>query len=144
MTGTASPSSSRRRSREIPREARDQDPDRDLSPAPPIEARAAIAYGEILLDARGNRHGATINKAFRVMGLSQASFARVEGAAESPAVPDRNRILLDEEATQELRAAEAPRRFVGFCRLKGFSGLHGVYEVLWGAAAVTHERPAGG
>ncbi len=29
--------------------------------------------------------------------------------------------------------AEALRRFVGFCRLKGFSGLHGVYEVLWQA-----------
>lgn len=110
---------------------REQPP--DLSPAPPLEARAAVTYGEILLDPRGNRHGAAINKAFRLVGLSPASFARVEGEAEAPSVPDRNRILLDEGATQELRAAEAPRRFVGFCRLKGFSGLHGVYEVLWEA-----------
>lgn len=116
----------------------------DLSPAPPIEARAAITYGEILLDARGNRHGATINKAFRVIGVSEADVARAEGAAELLAVPDRNRLLIDEEATQELRAAEAPRRFVGFCRLKGFSGLHGVYEVLWGATTVTPGRGAGG
>ena len=102
----------------------------DLSPAPPLEARAAITYGEILLDPRGHRHGAAINKAFRLVGLSPASFARVEGEAEAPSVPDRNRILLDEGATQELRAAEAPRRFVGFCRLKGFSGLHRVHQVL--------------
>jgi hypothetical protein len=36
----------------------------DLAPAPAIEARAAITYGEILVDARGGRPGATINKAF--------------------------------------------------------------------------------
>jgi class 3 adenylate cyclase len=112
----------------------------DLAPAPPIEARAAITYGEILLDARCTRHGATINKAFRVIGLSEGDVARAEGAGERLAVPDRNRLLIDEEANQELHAVEAPRRFVGFCRLKGFSGLHGVYEVLWGPTTVTHGR----
>lgn len=76
--------------------------------------------------------------------MSEADVARAEGAAERLAVPDRNRLLIDEEATQELRAAEAPRRFVGFCRLKGFSGLHGVYEVLWAATPVTPGRGAGG
>ncbi|OGK97521.1 MAG: hypothetical protein A2W08_08380 [Candidatus Rokubacteria bacterium RBG_16_73_20] len=106
----------------------------DLAPAPPIEARAAVSYGEILLDARGNRHGAVINRAHRLVGVSRASFAQVDGEGARPAeVPDRNRILLDEEAAQELRAAAAPRRFLGFCSLKGFPGLHRVWEVLWGA-----------
>lgn len=103
----------------------------DLAPAPPIEARAAITYGEILFDGRGTRHGATINKAFRLVGLAPESFAHVAGEAEQASVSDRNRILLDEQAAQELAAAEAPRQFVGFSRLKGFPGLHSVYEVLW-------------
>ena len=104
----------------------------DLAPAPPLEARAAVSFGEILLDARGRRHGAVINRAHRLVGLSHASFARVEGeGGGSGEIPDRNRILLDEEAAQELRAAEAPRRFLGFCSLKGFPGLHRVYEVVW-------------
>jgi hypothetical protein len=115
--------------KDLLRDLREHPP--DLSPAPPLEARAAIAYGEILLDARGTRYGATINKAFRLVSLSAANVARVEGDAANPAVLDRNRILVDEEAAQELRAAETSRRFVGFCHLKGFSGLHGVYEMLW-------------
>ncbi len=93
---------------------------------------AAVSYGEILLDARGRRHGAVINRAHRLVGLSRASFAQVEGEGGGPAeVPDRNRILLDDEAAQELRAGEAPRRFLGFCSLKGFPGLHRIYEVVW-------------
>ncbi len=115
---------------DVMRSLRDNPP--DLAPAPPLEARAAITYGEILLDARGSRHGATINKAFRVVGVTAESFAHVQGEDASPAgVADRNRVLLGEEAVEEIRAAGVPCRFVGFCRLKGFSGLHGVYEVLW-------------
>lgn len=106
----------------------------DVAPAPPLEARAAVTYGEILLDERGNRHGATINKAFRLVGLSRASFAHVEGAsAPDGEVGDRDRILLDEEAAQELGHAAPPRRFVGFVSLKGFAGLHRVFEVEWSA-----------
>ena len=104
----------------------------DLAPAPSLEARAAVTYGEILRDAHGNRHGATINKAFRLIGLSSASFARVESAAAAEGeITDRDRILLDEEAAQELGESVPPRRFVGFASLKGFAGLHRVYEVDW-------------
>ena len=31
----------------------------------------------------------------------------------------------------ELSGAEIPFRFMGFCRLKGFTGLHRIYQVLW-------------
>ena len=30
-----------------------------------------------------------------------------------------------------VRMAETAHRFVGFCHLKGFSGLHGIYTILW-------------
>ncbi len=111
------------------KDLRDRPP--DLSPGPPIELRAGISYGEILLDRGGTRHGAVINRAFRLEGLTREGFAQVEEGLQREAIPDRNRIFLDEDAAHELRSAEIPLRFVGFCNLKGFSGLHRVYEVLW-------------
>lgn len=101
----------------------------DMAPGPPLEVRAAIAYGELLLDARGARHGATINKAFRLMSVANDAFVAVEGEERLPEVPDRNRVFLDEDAANELKTAEAPFRQVGVCRLKGFSGFHRVYEL---------------
>jgi len=103
----------------------------NLSPRPPLEARVGISYGQILLDTRASRHGAAINKAFRIEGLSRDSFAQLEGESELDKIPDRNRIFLDEEAAQEIRLVDVPLRPIGFCRLKGFSGLHRVIEVLW-------------
>ncbi len=97
----------------------------------PIEVRAGISYGEILLDSLGARHGAAINKAFRLEGLSRENFDEVDCQGQLGEIADRNRIFLDEEAAQELRSSEIPLRFVGFCSLKGFSGLHRVFEVQW-------------
>jgi class 3 adenylate cyclase len=111
------------------RELRDRPP--DLSPGPSLAVRAGISYGEILLDGQGARHSAAINKAFRLEGLPRDSFAQVDGEGGLNELPDRNRIFLDEEAAREIEAAEIPRRFVGFASLKGFSGLHRVYEVHW-------------
>jgi class 3 adenylate cyclase len=105
----------------------------DLSPGPPIEVRAGISYGEILLDPRETRHGAVINRAFRLEGLTREDFAQVEGELRPEAIPDRHRIFLDEEAALEVRPDGIPIRVLGFCSLKGFSGLHRVYEVLWDA-----------
>jgi len=102
----------------------------DVAPAPPLAVRVGLSYGEILLDAHGGRHGATINKAFRLVGVPRESFARVEGAGGDPeAIPDRDRVFLDEEAARELRDAAFAHRFVGFCSLKGFPGLHRVFAL---------------
>lgn len=111
------------------KDLRDRPP--NLSPGPPLEARVGISYGQILLDTRASRHGAAINKAFRIEGISRDSFAKLEGESELDKIPDRNRIFLDEEAAQEVRSVDIPLRPIGFCRLKGFSGLHRVFEVLW-------------
>lgn len=111
------------------RDLREQPP--DLSPGPPLDVRAGISYGQILLDTRASRHGAVINKAFRIEGLSRESFTQLENGIGANELPDRNRIFLDEEAAQDLRSAEIPLRPVGLCRLKGFSGLQRVFEVPW-------------
>ena len=111
---------------------RDRPP--DMAPAPPLEVRAAVTYGQILLDARGARHGAAINEAFRLMGVSSDAFVAVEGEERLPEIPDRNRVFLDEDAANELGSGSVPFRQVGVCRLKGFGGFHRVYELRWGEA----------
>src|SRR5688572_21170365 len=79
----------------------------DVAPGPPLQVRAGISYGEILLDARGVRHGAAINKAFRLMGITPDAFVAVDGEERLHPIPDRNRVLLDEESVNELANAPA-------------------------------------
>ena len=109
---------------------RDRPP--DLSPGPPLEVRAAITYGQILIDSRGSRHGATINEAFRLMSVASEAFVKVEGEERLTEIPDRNRIFLDEDAVNELGPGKVALRRVGVCRLKGFGGFHRVDKLLWG------------
>ncbi len=113
---------------------RDRPP--ETAPSPPLEVRAAIAYGQILLDAHGSRHGAAINEAFRLMSVQSDAFVIVEGEERLTEIPDRNRVFLDEDAANELGSADVPIRQVGVCRLKGFSGFHRVYELRWSEGAV--------
>lgn len=106
----------------------------ELAPGLPLEVRAAITYGQILIDSRGSRHGATINEAFRLMGVTEDNFVVVEGEDRLGEIPDRNRVFLDEDAVNELGSSDVVRRRVGVCRLKGFSGFHRVEELLWAHA----------
>ncbi len=108
---------------------RDRPP--EMAPGPPLEVRAAITYGQILLDSRGSRHGAAINEAFRLMSVPNEAFVAVEGEERLSEIPDRNRVFLDEDAVNELGSAQFAFRQVGVCRLKGFSGFHRVHELLW-------------
>ncbi len=103
----------------------------DMAPGPPLEVRAAVTYGEILLDAKGARHGATINEAFRLMGVATEDFVAVDGEARLEEIPDRNRVFLDEDAVNELKGTPVAFRQAGVCRLKGFTGFHRVYELRW-------------
>ena len=103
----------------------------DMVPGPPLEVRAAITYGEILLDSRGTRHGAAMNKAFRLLNVSGGAFVNVAGEECVNEIADRSRIFMDEDAANELVSADVGFRQVGVCRLKGFSGFHRVYELRW-------------
>ena len=106
----------------------------DMAPGPPLEIRAAISYGEILLDSRGARHGSTMNKAFRLMSVPSNAFVSVTGEEALAEIPDRSRVFMDEDAANELGPADAAIRQVGVCRLKGFAGFHRVYELRWSEA----------
>lgn len=102
----------------------------DLGPAPPLEVRIGITYGEILLDPRGGRHGAVINKAFRLEGLSRDAFVQFDGYGAAAVIPERDRVFLGEDAAEEARSHGFSLTSVGICTLKGFSGLHRVYRAL--------------
>jgi hypothetical protein len=99
-----------------------------------------VTYGEILLDARGARHGAAINKAYRLLGVKPRDLAEVKVDVEGSALSERTRILVDEDATQEA-GHTAGVRFVGYARLRGFTGLHGIYEATW-QARISSAAPA--
>lgn len=98
-------------------------------PGPALAMHAALTYGELLVDARGGRHGTVLNKAFRLDALTEEHLVQVDGDVETPRLPSESRVLLDEEAAQESERVGIPVRALGFCRLKGFSGLHRVYAL---------------
>ena len=106
-----------------------QDLPPELALGQPLALRAAVTYGEILIDTRGKRHGTAINKAFRLMSVQQAAFVNVEGETHLERIPERNRTFLDEDAANELGSEVADVRQVGVCRLKGFSGFHRVFDL---------------
>lgn len=65
------------------------------------------------------------------MSMPSDAFVIVQGEERLTEIPDRNRVFLDEDAANELRSSDTAFRQVGVCRLKGFSGLHRVYELRW-------------
>jgi hypothetical protein len=99
----------------------------DLGASVRVDIRVGLTYGEILLDARGVRHGAAINKAYRLLGVKPRDLVELKAGPETTSLAEGTRILVDEDAAQEAGDAAA-LRFVGYARLRGFSGLHGVYE----------------
>ena len=118
-----------RAARTLLRGLRDRPP--EMAPGPPLGVRAAVTYGQILLDSRGSRHGAAINEAFRLMSVPSEAFVIVEGEERLTEIPDRNRVFMDEDSANELGSTDMALRQVGVCRLKGFGGFHRVYELRW-------------
>jgi len=106
----------------------------DLGPAGRLEVRVGMTYGEILLDARGVRHGATINKAYRLLSVKAKDLVALKGDIEGTVLSEGTRVLVDEDAAQEL-GRTVGLRFVGYARLRGFTGLHGLYEATWQAGS---------
>lgn len=113
----------------------------DLGPAARLEVRVGVTYGEILLDARGVRHGAAINKAYRLLSVKPKDLAELKVDAERTELPELTRILVDEDAAQEV-GRTVGLGFVGYARLRGFTGLHGLYEAKWQAG--TQPTPPAG
>jgi hypothetical protein len=113
----------------------------DLGAAGRLEVRVGVTYGEILLDARGVRHGAAINKAYRLLSVKPKDLAELKVDTEGTGLPEGTRILVDEDAAQEV-GRTVGLGFVGYARLRGFTGLHALYEAKWQAG--TQATPPAG
>jgi class 3 adenylate cyclase len=109
-----------------------QDYNKDVPEKEKIELRIGINYGEVVLDGEGGRHGATINKAFRIEGLRKGEQQSLDGGLNPEDFPEKNRIFVSEEMNEEIKGfKEIETRPVGVFDLKGFTGLHRIYYIPW-------------
>jgi len=97
-----------------------------------IELRVGINYGELVLDEQGRRHGAAINKAFRIEALKKDRQEILGNGLKPEAFPTKNRIFVSEELKEEIKNVQGiGAQLVGVFNLKGFTALHRVYHIPW-------------
>ena len=107
-----------------------------------INLRFALNVGETRVDTTGDRLGAAVNMAFRIEGVKQDGMTPAPGGMAPDELPEINRILVTESVSKELAGVpEVALRLAGFFELKGFTGLHRVYQARW-AAPDTGAAPA--
>ena len=103
---------------------------RDLPDGAEIALRGALNFGEVIADRDGDRTGGAIHKTFRLQGLPAASLIESEGGIKREEFPEKNYTLVSEEAISGLTKIQGLQsRFLGLCELKGFPGLHRVYQI---------------
>lgn len=102
----------------------------DLPEGAEVALRAALNFGEILVDRDGHRTGSAVHKTFRLEGLSASTLIEAEGGIRKEEFPEKNYILASEEAASILENVQGLKcRFLGHCELKGFPGIHRVYKI---------------
>src|SRR5262249_13599685 len=73
-----------------------------------------------------------INKAYRLLSVKPKDLVELKGHADTAALAEGTRILVDEDAAQEA-GSTVGLGFIGYARLRGFTGLHGLYDAAWQA-----------
>jgi class 3 adenylate cyclase len=97
-----------------------------------IELRIGINYGELVLDERGGRHGAAINKVFRIEGIKKDQMQNLGEGLKPEEFLEKNRIFVSEEIKEEIKdMGDIRSQLVGVFDLKGFTGLHRIYYIPW-------------
>lgn len=91
---------------------------------PPVAFRGALHYGSTWIDPQSNRVGAVVHKAFRVCRAIDTPDLW------GPIRPkEANVVLATEEAHAMLVPSSARARPLGAVPLKGFAGVHPLYEL---------------
>lgn len=102
----------------------------DLPEGAEIALRAGLNFGEVIADRDGDRTGSAVRKTFRLQSLPAASLIESEGGIQREDFPEKNYTLVSEEAMPGLeKIPKLQSRFLGLCELKGFPGLHRVYQI---------------
>ncbi len=91
-----------------------------------IPLRFSIHFGETLVDEEGNRHGPSVNLAFKVESLDIQNLSNASGHQ----LPHENYILATEHIANELASVPGAKCCkLGAFPLEGFTGLHVIYFV---------------
>ena len=102
----------------------------DLPEGGEIALRGALNFGEVIVDRDGDRTGSAVHKTFRLQSLPAASLIESEGGIKQADFPQKNYILVSEEAMPGVtQIAGLHSRFLGLCELRGFPGLHRVFQI---------------
>jgi len=102
----------------------------DLPEGAEVALRAALNFGEILVDRDTQRTGAAIHKTFRLEAVAAPNLIEAKGGIRREEFPEKNYILVSEEAMSILEKVQGVQaRFLGHCEYKGFPGIHRVYKV---------------
>jgi twitching motility protein PilT len=90
-----------------------------------VAFRGALHYGSIWVDPHSNRVGAAVHKAFRV--CTAIGTPDLWGPARPK---ERNVVVATEEAREMLTPYHVGSRPLGAVRLKGFDGVHPLFELI--------------
>lgn len=102
----------------------------DLPEGAEVALRAALNFGEILVDRDTQRTGSAIHKTFRLEAVGAPNLIEAKGGIRREEFPEKNYILVSEEAMTILEKVQGVQcRFLGHCEFKGFPGLHRVYKL---------------
>jgi hypothetical protein len=93
-----------------------------------VAFRGALHYGSTWVDPHSKRVGAAVHKAFRV-----CSAVGTEDAWGPVRPKSKNVIVATEETKEALLPYHVKVRPLGAIPLKGFEGLHMIYELALGA-----------
>jgi class 3 adenylate cyclase len=97
-----------------------------------IDLRMGIHFGEVHLDSAGDRQGSSVNMASRLQSVGAVDFHQTQAGIDLDQLSEENRIFISEAVNEELAEHKHYNtRLVGFFDLKGFTGRHRVFEVLW-------------
>jgi len=97
-----------------------------------VALRASLNFGEVIVGRDARRTGSAVHKTFRIEAVDAKSLVEAEGGIRREEFPEKNYILVSEEAHSGLAKVPGLQcRFLGLCDLKGFPGLHRVYQIQW-------------
>jgi len=100
-----------------------------------VALRAGLNFGEVIVDHDSDRTGSAVHKTFRLQSVGPKDLIPSEGGITREEFPEKNYVVLGEEATLALAKAPDTRcRFLGLCELKGFPGIHRIYQLEWDTA----------
>jgi class 3 adenylate cyclase len=93
-----------------------------------VAFRGALHFGPTWIDPHSKRVGAAVHKAFRVCGALDTPDLWKVGAPR-----EKNLLVVTEEAREFLLPHNVPARPLGAIPLKGFAGLHRLFELSFDA-----------